>query len=248
MNFLKLLAERQNDPRHKPIPTVAFLGDSVTHGCFELLPDEKEGFVPVFDRTSVYHARLAAHFRTLYPTASVNIVNAGISGDSARGGCTRLERDVLSFHPDLCVVCFGLNDVNRGKEDLDGYRESLHEILLRIQASGSEVIFMTPNMMNTRCSANITLPKLREIAERTARLQTDGTMELYMETARLVAESLSVPVCDAYAKWRAMYDAGIDTDALLSNHINHPTREMHELFATELLHVILYSARNEKKK
>ena len=32
--------------------------------------------------------------------------------------------------------------------------------------------------------------------------------------------------------------AGVDTTALLSNHINHPTREMHDLFAISLLETI----------
>ncbi len=239
MKFLRLLADRQNDPRGHRIPTAVFLGDSVTHGCFELLPDEKEGFVPVFDRESVYHARLAQRLRELYPAASVNWVNAGISGDSAVGGNERLERDVLSFHPDLCVVCFGLNDVNRGDAGIKLYREALHNILSRIQETGCEVMLLTPNMLNTKLDARLTIPKLRESAQKTSALQAGGTMDRYMDAARAVASSLGVPVCDAYAKWKELNAAGIDTDALLSNHINHPTRSMHALFAEELLNVML---------
>ena len=37
---------------------------------------------------------------------------------------------------------------------------------------------------------------------------------------------------------------GIDTTALLSNHINHPTREAHDLFVKALLDVMLFQ--NEK--
>lgn len=51
----------------------------------------------------------------LYPEVPVNIVNAGISGDCAEGGLKRLERDVLSYNPDLIVVCYGLNEVGKSK-------------------------------------------------------------------------------------------------------------------------------------
>jgi hypothetical protein len=36
-----------------------------------------------------------------------------------------------------------------------------------------------------------------------------------------------------------MKSAGVDTTALLSNRINHPTREMNALFADELIKTML---------
>lgn len=36
-----------------------------------------------------------------------------------------------------------------------------------------------------------------------------------------------------------MAKAGVDTTSLLSNDINHPTREMHYLFAYELVKMII---------
>ena len=76
----------------------------------------------------------------------MNIINAGISGDTAWGGLAWLERDVLSLNPDLVVVCYGLNDAGAGENGLERYAESLAEILAKVKASGAEVIFMTPNL------------------------------------------------------------------------------------------------------
>ena len=47
-----------------------------------------------------------------------------------------------------------------------------------------------------------------------------------------------VPVCDCYAQWKTMHEAGVDTTELLANQLNHPTREMNWLFAVSLLHSI----------
>ena len=46
-------------------------------------------------------------------------------------------------------------------------------------------------------------------------------------------------MCDCYADWKRMDAVGIDTTALLSNHINHPTRALHWLFAWRLFETIL---------
>ncbi len=41
---------------------------------------------------------------------------------------------------------------------------------------------------------------------------------------------MGVKIADAYAEWKRLAECE-DTTALLANGINHPTREMHELFA-----------------
>ena len=49
---------------------------------------------------------------------------------------------------------------------------------------------------------------------------------------------MNVPVCDCYALWKQLEAGGVDTTELLSNKINHPTREMNRLFAYELIKTI----------
>lgn len=90
--------------------TIAFLGDSVTQGCFDVYRTSENSAETYFDAEHAYHSLLRKIFGMLYPNVPLNIINAGISGDSASDGLKRLERDVLRVSPDLCVVCFGLND------------------------------------------------------------------------------------------------------------------------------------------
>ena len=50
---------------------------------------------------------------------------------------------------------------------------------------------------------------------------------------------MGVALCDCYDRWQAMKQSGIDTTALLANHINHPSRIMHGMFAGMLLDTML---------
>lgn len=59
-----------------------------------------------------------------------------------------------------------------------------------------------------------------------------------MQAGKAVAADCGVKVCDCHARWQKLRAAGVDTTALLSNRINHPTREMHDLFAVSLLETI----------
>ena len=49
----------------------------------------------------------------------------------------------------------------------------------------------------------------------------------------------NIILCDCYAIWKRMYESGVDTTNLLSNGLNHPIREMHGLFAWQLVQTIL---------
>lgn len=231
----KLSAVPAADPARCGSTTIAFLGDSVTHGCFEVW--EAGGKMNyTFDPEAVYHNQLRKKLNEIFPLMPVNIVNAGINGDSAAGGLSRLERDVLSHHPDLTVVCFGLNDVHGER---DRYLASLRSIFETLTEAGCEVIFLTPNRMNDYVDPNICGDTLKAIAAHTADMQTGGRMDEYMEKACGTARSVrGVRIADAYARWTKLHDSGCDTTALLVNHINHPNRAMHRLFADELFRVI----------
>ncbi len=215
---------------------IVFLGDSVTEGCFELY-DVEGGFDTVRDYENVYHNKLKKLWTHKYGDEPLEVINSGISGDSVDGAVARLSKDVLEHNPDTVVVCFGLNDVCRGRENLDNYVTKLEYIFTQIQDKGIRVIFMTPNMMNTYVHDE-TLDSAKEAAKTTAAMQNDGTFDLYIESAKALCQRMNVTVVDAYSKWRKMHEEGIDTTVLLSNYINHPTREMHDLFVNMLIEVL----------
>lgn len=206
---------------------IVFLGDSVTHGNFE------DG---VFDYEAVYHARLGQMLRRGNPFMPLNIINAGIGGTTAQFALQRLERDVLCHHPELVVICFGLNDVNGPLEE---YTAALNGIFSALKGRNIPAIFLTPNMLNTYVDEAGTSPALLGYARVTCSYQTSGKMDQFMDAARACAAAHGVPVCDCYARWKAMADQGTDTTQLLVNRLNHPTREMHQLFADELYRMIM---------
>ncbi len=231
MRFKELLDKKEHPCSGTPI--IAFLGDSVTHGAFECTP----GGGCVYDFAAVYHNRLRLMIAQKYDWLPVSIINAGVAGDNAPGGLARVERDVISHRPDLCVVCYGLNDVGGELED---YTTALGGIFEALKAAGIETLFMTPNMLNTYVPECVP-DDLTVYAEVTAGMQNGGKMDRFMQAAVQMAFAHGVVVADGYAVWKQMQANGMDTTELLANGINHPCREMHGMFA-ELLYETVFGA------
>ena len=218
----KIMLGKDGLEQHGPINIVAF-GDSVTHGAVN-------GYI---DYENVYWNRLKKKLNQFRDYMPVNVINAGIGGTTAKASVGRMEKQVFSHDPDLVIVCFGLNDVNYPLED---YLGPLEEIFAKALKSGAEVIFMTPNMINTSVAED-TPKQYYEFAPKTAQIQNEGRMDLYMESAVKLAEKMGVKVCDCYKKWKKLSETQ-DITYLLVNRINHPTKEMHELFAQSLFETI----------
>ena len=236
MKVIEKLALKESKLMSEEIPTIAFLGDSVTQGCFEIYIDKNDKVETVFDYEHAYHKYLRDMLALFYPKSPVNIINAGASGGSAEQGLKRLKRDVIRYNPDLVVVSFGLNDAcNESDSSLETYKESLKKIFAEIKKSGSDVIFMTANMMNTYVVSKIKKSRFEDIAKFCMEVENSGRLKQFFDAGIEVANEMDVPVCDVYSKWRKMAECGVDTTKLLSNDINHPTREMNWLFAHSLV-------------
>ena len=205
--------------------TIVALGDSVTHGA--LWFDE-------IDYDTVYHRLLAQKISARRNYVPVNVINAAVGGTTAKDALARLERDVVAHRPDLVTVCFGLNDVN---QPIETFGDSLREVIRRCVATGADVIYMTPNMLNTYVTDD-TPEMYRNYAAVTAEYQNGGRMDRYMAAACRIAREEGAQVCDCYALWKEMAARGEDTTRMLVNRINHPAREMHRLFADALYRML----------
>ena len=218
---------------------IAFLGDSVTEGCFETR-EENGRFENIKDPENVYHAQLKRMLETVFPKCPFTFINAGIGGDNTAGGLSRVQKDVIDQKPDIAVVCYGLNDVHGGMVALDSYKKTLLLLFTRLKSAEIKTVFMTPNMMCTSIwfefPAGEMCPKA---AAACCRLQTEGVMDLYMNSAKQICRENDIEVCDCYADWKKLYENGADITSLLANHINHPTREMHTLFAARLFETLV---------
>lgn len=209
--------------KNGPITIVAF-GDSVTHGA---VADGEINY------ETVYWNRLRKKILEIRDYVPINVINAGIGGITAAHSLERMESQVLSHNPDLVIVCFGLNDVNG---ELNSYLDALKTIFGRCKQRNIDTIFMTPNMLNTYVCKD-TAESLLNYANVTASMQNEGKMDLYMESAVTLAKNMGVTVCDCYKEWKKLFKTQ-DITQLLANRINHPTKEMHELFAESLFQVI----------
>lgn len=219
----KIMLDLDGLKKEGPITIVAF-GDSVTHGSL------------IYDRKSyetVYWNVLRKMILRVRNYVPVNVIDAGIGGTAASNSLDRLDAHVLVHKPDLVIICFGLNDING---TLDEYLSALKIMFEKCKESGTDVIFMTPNMLNTYVDEET--PKyLLDYAERMMECQNSGKMDLYMKSAMELAEKEGVTVCDCYSKWKELAKTR-DTTKLLINRINHPIPEMHELFAQSLFEII----------
>lgn len=241
MKILNKIASRCADAGHHTPVLMAFIGDSVTHGCFEVFIDHKNEIGVVYEPDNGYPYRLKHKLDQMYPAGAVSVLNAGVSGEGAAQGLARIDRDVICKNPDLVVIAFALNDSmnDHVQEGLQIYRAAMADMIAKVQAAGAECIVLTPNYMCSYVSSRIHEAELREIAAKASNVQTQGILEKYVNAARSAAAEAHVPVADAYAVWKRMEEKGVDTTALLSNHINHPTRDAHEIFVQALLSVML---------
>ena len=125
---------------------------------------------------------------------------------------------------------------------LEDYLNPLENMFKQCVSCGIDVIFMTPNMLNTRV-ADDTPEQHYNYAIKTAKMQNDGRMDQYIYSAIELAKMYGVLVCDCYSKWKEISKTQ-DITMLLVNRINHPTSEMHLLFATALYEMIIEDDRN----
>ena len=214
---------------------IVFIGDSVTEGCFELT-NCGAGFEVIYDRENCYVAYLKQRLTRAFPEKNIEIINAGISGNTTGNGLERFDRDVLSLEPDVVVICYGLND--GCSRDPKRFADTLTSMFDKLNVRKIPGVFMTPNMYNTYVHSEV-LDCLVEMAEDCAACQNSGDMDAVMAAGITAAENNGITVCDAYGVWKKLEEYGVDTTVLLSNKLNHPTRKMHKLFADMLYPILL---------
>lgn len=113
---------------------IVFIGDSITKGI------DYGGVTP-----ADCFARLigvAAGY------AVADIYNKGVSSENASDGLLRLDADVISLSPSVCVVMYGNNDAyGTGKVQTPAkYKADMIQYVTRLRAAGIKVVFHSPMM------------------------------------------------------------------------------------------------------
>jgi lysophospholipase L1-like esterase len=135
----------EQKPFLKPGERWCALGDSITRG-------------------GGYHKEVELFYLTRYPDKGLEVINCGVSGDSAGGVLKRLGWDCLDHKPTVVSVMLGMNDVNRDlydasnslipgiKERRDAvnaaYLANLEQLASRLKNSGARLILITPSIFD----------------------------------------------------------------------------------------------------
>ena len=234
MKIIEKIKAKQANIGGERQPVIAFLGDSVTQGCFDIFIENGE-IQTDYQMGNGYHEKVKGILQMLYPHTPITMINAGICGDRANAGKDRLQRDVLSYNPDLVVVCYGLNDAKGCENDINDYAAALEKIFVDVKNFGAEVIFMTPNLRTDKLEVSFDNDKLDACAEDVAKNENEGWLQKYLSEAKRVAKENDVVVCDCNKLWLMLKENDVNINRLLSNRVNHPTDKMNWMFAYELV-------------
>lgn len=121
-----------------PIKTgdkVAFLGDSITQQGQDR--NNPGGYVQLVASGLVANG------------VKIEIIGAGISGHKSDDMLKRLDRDVLSKHPQWMTLSCGVNDVWHGAKGvpLQDYKKNITAIVDQAQGAGIKVVLLTATMI-----------------------------------------------------------------------------------------------------
>ncbi len=165
-----------------------------------------------------YPEMLQIALQKLHPKAKVTVRNAGISGDTSKGGLARLERDVLVHKPHLVTIMFGMNDLVR--VPVADFVANLRQIIQRCRDAGAEVMLCTQNSILNSPSRPVA--KLAE----------------YSQAIRDLAKAESLGLADCHAAFEAVQAKDeVAWNFLLSDAI-HPNMDGHKLFAETIAKTI----------
>ncbi|MCU6711331.1 SGNH/GDSL hydrolase family protein [Paenibacillus sp. J5C_2022] len=168
-------------------------------------------------------------------------VNAGVSGQTTEDAWPRLERDVLSQKPDICVVQFGMNDhvaVARGQSRvaLSLFRDNLIRIVTELKKRQIRSLLCTIHPIiegNDEAYYYARHPR-----EWYAPSGAGSWIERYSEAIRQAAAECGCALADVERHWMEQLGRGVLPGELLRTKENsgdddgvHPTPLGHRLYA-----------------
>jgi lysophospholipase L1-like esterase len=204
--------------RAASLKTAALLGDGKEPVRVVCIGDSITGVYYHTGSLRAYPEMLEIALRKLYPRADVTVRNAGISGDTTKGGLARLDRDVLKHQPHLVTVMFGMNDMVR--TPIDEFRNNLVAMIERCRKSGAEVVLCTQN-------------SVVETPQRPTAKLAEFTKAIHE-----IARATDTNVADCHAAFSAVSERSKAEWQLLLSDAIHPNMDGHKLFAETIARTI----------
>ena len=169
---------------------------------------------PFVDTLHAYPHLLLKLIKERFPFACVNVIVTAIGGENAVSGEKRFEKEVLCHNPDLITIDYALNDRGIGLEKAKRAWESMIEMALERK---KKVILLTPTWDNTFYLKD----------------ENWDLLKAHAEQIRALSKAYGVGLADSFAAWEKRIEETSDLAQYLS-HVNHPTREGHEIVANEI--------------
>jgi lysophospholipase L1-like esterase len=163
----------------QPVVIIAF-GSSSTQGYGTSAPE------------FTYPNRLAAQLQRKYPNANISVVNRGRGGEDAPEMMKRLQTEVIDMHPDMVIWQVGTNAVIRDL-DPDATAQVVKDGVIRIQASGADVVLVDPQYSPRVTEHPEGAGKMVKLLGKIAQLRHIGVFPRF-EVMRQWHENQSLPI------------------------------------------------------
>jgi lysophospholipase L1-like esterase len=166
--------------RGEPIKIVA-LGSSSTYGA------------GASTSAAAYPSRLAEELAKRFPGHEITVLNRGVSGEEITDMLARLDTAVIAERPDLVLWQVGTNSVLRDHA-LEPHVGLLHEGLVRLKASGADVVLIDPQyaprvITKATCDGMVSLISATAKAEHIGVFHRFELMRHWHETQNLPFET-----------------------------------------------------------
>ena len=200
---------------------VVFLGDSIT-------------------RQGLYEGYVQLGIDTARPGLGVEVVNAGISGDTSSGALERFDWDLKPMKPDRVFVMFGMNDVDvklytgqppgeepvaKRKEKIAAFERNMRTLTGRILAEGWGLVLMTPTPYDEYSKTN---------KGQMWKGANEKGLAACAEIVRRIAAEKEVPLVELHRPLTAAWKAAADGDGFTVDRV-HPSEAGYRLAAAEIL-------------
>ena len=180
-------------------------GHSVPAGYFK---------TPEVQSQNAYPALLRAGLAERFPHAMINISVTAIGGENSISGEKRFAHDVLSRHPDVITIDYGLND---RRVNPTAVRAAWSSMISQAKTLNIKVILLTPTPDQ---SAMMDDP--------------NDPINQQADAIRTLAKEQGVGLVDSLNEFKRVTKLGTPMPNLMSQ-VNHPNRKGHELVTNELL-------------
>jgi lysophospholipase L1-like esterase len=177
-----------------------------------------------------YHSFIYLYYLTRFPDQPFQLVNCGVSGDSAGGAVQRFSWDIAPHHPTVATIMLGMNDVGRGsygkdKTDpatlqrrqaaIDGHMQNMDRLSAMLRETGCDLIYLTPSIYD----------QTAEIATENLFGVNDALGTCGQRVAAELAPKYSAGVADLHGPMTALneaYQAEDKTRTLVGSDRVHP--------------------------